>query len=50
MFKWRVGQTAVEYVLALCAMLAIVGAMGYLVTAARRSAVRTESLVRSDYP
>ena len=44
------GQTAVEYVLALCALLAVVGAMWYLVAASQKSVVRTESLVSSDYP
>ena len=48
--RGRSGQTMLEYVLALCALLAVVGAMWYLVVAARRSVVRTESLVGSDYP
>lgn len=47
---WRRGQAAVEYVLALGALLAVIGAMGYLVTAAKASVVRTENLVSSDYP
>ena len=46
----RRGQTMVEYVLAVCALLVVGLAMGYLVTAARHSVVRTENLVRSDYP
>ena len=46
----RRGQAALEYVLALCALLAVVGAVWHLVAAARRSAVRTEALVGSDYP
>ncbi|MBR5550033.1 MAG: hypothetical protein IKU71_09960 [Kiritimatiellae bacterium] len=46
----RKGQTAVEYVLALCALLAVVGAMWYLVSASKKSVVRTENLVSSDYP
>ena len=46
----RSGQAAVEYVLALCAMLAVIGAMWYLVVAAKKSVVRTENLVSSDYP
>ena len=46
----RAGQAALEYVLALCALLVVVGAMWYLVVAARKSVVRTESLVSSDYP
>jgi len=40
----------VEYVLALCALLGVVAAMWYLVEAAHRNVVRTESLVSSDYP
>lgn len=48
--KVRAGQTMVEYVLALCAMTVIAVAAGYLVSAVKSSAVRTESLVRSDYP
>lgn len=46
----RSGQTMVEYVLALCALLAVIGAMWYLVSAARDSVYRTEDLVGSDYP
>ena len=46
----RGGQAALEYVLALCALLAVVGAMGYLVSAAQKSVVRTEGLVGSEYP
>ena len=48
--RGRKGQAAVEYVLALCALLAVVGAMWYLVSATKKSVVRTESLVSSDYP
>ena len=48
--RGRSGQTAVEYVLALCALLAVVGAMWYLVSASKKSVVRTENLVSSDYP
>ena len=48
--RGKKGQTAVEYVLALCALLAVVGAMWYLVSATKKSVVRTESLVSSDYP
>jgi len=46
----RFGQAMVEYVLAVCALLVVAVAMGWVVAAARRSAVRTEALVRSDYP
>ncbi len=48
--KARGGQAMLEYVLALCALLAVVGAMWYLVSASRKSVDRTESLVSSDYP
>ncbi len=46
----RSGQTMVEYVLAVLALLVVVSAMGWVVAAARRSVVRTEALVSSDYP
>jgi uncharacterized protein (UPF0333 family) len=46
----RKGQAALEYVLALAALLVATGVMGYLVSAARQSAHRTQSLVGSDYP
>ena len=48
--RGRKGQAAVESVLALCALLAVVGAMWYLVVASKKSVVRTENLVSSDYP
>ena len=48
--RGKSGQAMMEYVLALCAMLAVIGAMWYLVSAARQSVVRTENLVSSDYP
>ena len=46
----RRGQAAVEYVLALVGIIAVVGVMGYLVTASWKSAERTVNLVESDYP
>lgn len=46
----RRGQTMLEYVLVFLALIVAVGALGYLVKAARSSAVRTERLVGSDYP
>ena len=46
----RKGQAALEYVLALAALLVAVAATGYLVAAARRSADRAQALVGSDYP
>ena len=39
-----------EYVIAMCAMLAVVAAMACAVSAARRSALRTSVLVASDCP
>lgn len=39
-----------EYVLALLAVMAMVSAMLYLLKATKSSVVRTEKLVRSDYP
>ena len=48
--RGRAGQAAVEYVLALCALLAVIGSMSYLVVAAKSSVIRTETLVSSDYP
>ncbi|MCR5414330.1 MAG: hypothetical protein K6F50_06345 [Kiritimatiellae bacterium] len=49
-FKARKGQTMVEYVLAFCALVVLVGVLGWLLTASRRAVVRTESLVTSEYP
>lgn len=46
----RRGQAALEYVLCVAVLLAVVGVMGYLVRAAQKSAERTEELVRLDYP
>jgi len=40
----------VEYVLALLGIIAVVGVLGYLVTASQQSAERTVKLVESDYP
>ena len=40
----------VEYVLTFAALLVVLGALAYLLSATRRSVVRTESLVSSDYP
>lgn len=46
----RCGQAVVEYVLALATMMVVAGVMGYLVTAAHKSAQRTEALVSADCP
>lgn len=40
----------VEYVLAVIALLVVIGVMGWVIAAEKRSVVRTESLIRSDYP
>ncbi|MGN0855392.1 MAG: hypothetical protein ACI4R9_07730 [Kiritimatiellia bacterium] len=48
--RCRKGQTMVEYVLCVIALLVVVSAMGYLVSATKRSVHRTENLIRSDYP
>jgi hypothetical protein len=40
----------VEYLIALCAVLAIVSVTGWVVSAARHSSVRTAALVSSDCP
>ena len=44
------GQAAIEYVLALVALLVVVGILAGLVRAAGHYAVRTESLVTGDSP
>ena len=46
----RRGQAAVEYVLALAALLVVVGILWGLVAAADRHARRSEALVTSDSP
>jgi Flp pilus assembly protein TadG len=46
----RSGQAALEYVLVFVALIAVVWALGYFVSAARRSARQTAEMVTSDYP
>ena len=46
----RSGQAALEYVLVFVALIAVVWALGYFVSAARRSARQTPEMVRCDYP
>lgn len=46
----RKGQAMVEYVLAVAALLVVAGVMGYMVTAAHKSAQRTVALVGADCP
>jgi len=48
--RMRRGQAALEYVLAFAALLVVVTAMGYVVSAAVESANRANALVRADYP
>ena len=48
--RGRRGQAAVEYVMAVAALLAVAGVMGYLVSAAQKSASRAEALVSADCP
>ena len=46
----RRGQTMVEYIMVLAAMLVVSVVMWHVVVAIRNSTARTERLVRSDYP
>lgn len=48
--KGRSGQAMLEYVLVFAALIVVVWALGYFVSAARRSARQTAELVTSDYP
>lgn len=48
--RYRKGQTMVEYVLCVIALLVVGSAMWYLVGATKRSVHRTENLISSDYP
>ena len=40
----------VEYIVVFIALLAVLGAMSYFVTAARKSSRRASTLVSSEYP
>ena len=40
----------VEYIVVFIALLAVLGAMSYFVSAARKSSRRTSTLVSSEYP
>ena len=46
----RRGQAALEYVLALVAVMAVAGVLAYLVSAARSASWRSEVLVGADCP
>ena len=48
--KNRSGQAVLEYILVFWALIVVVGALEYFVSAARRSAQKTAELVTSDYP
>ena len=48
--RGRSGQAMLEYVLVFTALIAVVWALGYFVSAARRNARQTAELVTSDYP
>ncbi len=48
--KSRSGQATLEYILVFVALIAVVWALEYFVSAARRSARQTAELVTSDYP
>lgn len=44
------GQTMIEYVVCMAAIVLIAGIIGYVVTAARNHADRSVTLVASEYP
>ena len=46
----RRGQAMVEYVICVAALVVAAGVLGVLVSAARRSAVRSEAVVSADSP
>ena len=48
--RGRSGQAALEYVLVFVALIVVVWALGYFVSASRKSAKQTAKLVTSDYP
>ena len=48
--KARSGQAALEYILVFVALIAVVRALEYFVSAARRGAQQTAEMVTSDYP
>lgn len=48
--RGKSGQAALEYILVFVALMAVVGALGYFVRAARQESQRTAKLVTSDYP
>jgi len=46
----RSGQAALEYILVFAALIGLVVALEYFVSAARKGAKQTAELVTSDYP
>lgn len=44
------GQTAIEYVVCIAAVVLIAGIVGYVVKAAEKHAERSVTLVASEYP
>lgn len=48
--RCRSGQAMVEYVVCVAAMVVVAGVLGLLVTAARKSASRSEAIVSADSP
>lgn len=46
----RNGQTMIEYVVGLAAVVIIVGIIGYVVSASQKHADRSITLVGSEYP
>ena len=48
--KDRSGQATLEYILVFVALIAVVWALKYFVSATHRSAQQTAELVTSDYP
>lgn len=44
------GQTMIEYVICVAAVVLIAGIVGYVVTAAQKHAYRSVTLVGSEYP
>ena len=48
--RCRGGQAMVEYVICVAALLVVAGVLGLLVTAAQRSARRSEAIVSADCP
>lgn len=46
----KTGQTMIEYVVCMAAVVIIAGIVGYVVTASRKHADRSITLVASEYP